>query len=230
MIQEMFQRLSGNSWLTSEDLASGFFQLSIAETDRHKTAFRDAFGQLWEYVRCDFGLKILPSAFASTVAELLGDRKGSGVENCLEDILIHSADFDHHLDLVPAVLSRLQAGGLSVNFAKSKWCFASLEFVGMVMDRQGVRLVESKLAAIAGLTPPTTVKELRAFLGMTGYLRQYVERYSILAAPLTDILRNTAFSSKRSRRLLIPWTGLHQHAFLSLKSALTSAPILAFPA
>ena len=52
----------------------------------------------------------------------------------------------------------------------------------MVVDRQGVRPAEYKLAAIAGLIPPTTVEKLRPFLGMTGYLRQYVERYMILAA------------------------------------------------
>ena len=79
----------------------------------------------------------------------------------------------------------------------------------MVVDRQGVRPAEYKLAAIAGLIPPTTVEKLRPFLGMTGYLRQYVERYMILAALKTDIMRNTAFASKRSRRLLIPWTELH---------------------
>ena len=67
-IQEMFQRLGANSWFTSIDLASGFFQLPIVEEDHHKTAFQDAFGQLWEYVRCGFGLKILPPAFARTVA------------------------------------------------------------------------------------------------------------------------------------------------------------------
>ena len=153
------------------------------------------------------------------VADLLGDAKGKGVDNYLDDILICSAGFDSHLALVAAVLTRLQAGGLSVNFAKSKWCCPSLEFVGMIVDRQGVRPAESKLATVAELTPPATVEELR-FLGMTGYLRQCVEGYSIRAAPLTDILRNPAFASKRSRRSLIPWTEQHQHAFLSLKSCL----------
>ena len=102
--------MSGNSWFTFIDLASGFFQLPIAEADRHKTTFRDAFGQLWEYVRCCFGLKILPPAFAIMVAELLGDLKGNGVENCPGDILMYIADSDHHLALVTAVQSRLQAG------------------------------------------------------------------------------------------------------------------------
>lgn len=93
-----------------------------------------------------------------------------------------------------------------------------------------MRPAESKLAAVEELTPPTTVEELRAFLGMTGYLGQYVERYSILAAPLTDILRHSAFASKLSSLSLIPSTEQHQHAFASLKSALISRPTLAFPA
>ena len=58
-----------------------------------------------------------------------------------------------------------------MNFTKSKWRCASLEFVGMVVDRQDGRPVESKLAAVAELSLPTTVEEVRAFLGITGYLR-----------------------------------------------------------
>ena len=159
----------------------------------------------------------------------MGDLKGNGVDNYLDDILIYTADFDGHLALIEGVLARLQGAGLLVNFAKSEWRWASLEIVGMVVDRQGVRPAESKISAVAELSPPTTVEELRAFLGMMGYLRQFMEGYSVLAAPLTDILRNKAFASKRSRRSLIPWLELHQHAFLALKSALTSFPILAFP-
>ena len=184
----------------------GFFQFPIAEPDRHKTVFRDAFVKLWDYERCGFGLKILLPAFASMVADLLGDLKGDGVENYLDGILIYSADFDQHLALIEAVLARLLGVGLSVNFAKSKWCYASLEFVCMVVEGQGVTPAE--------LSPPTTVEELRAFLGMTGYLRQFVEGYYVLAAPLSDILHNKAFTSKRSRRSLIPWLELHQPASL----------------
>ena len=164
-IQGIFQRLAGSGWFTSIDLASGFFQLLIAEPDRHETAFRDAFGQLREYKRCGFGLKILPPAFASMVADLLGDLKGNG------DILIYSADFEGHLALIEVVLTRLQGAGRSVNFAKSKWCCASWEFVGMVVDRQGVRPAESKIEAVTELSPPTTVEELRSLSKDTAYWR-----------------------------------------------------------
>ena len=109
-IQGLLQRLSGSGWLTAIDLASGFFQLPIAGPDRHETAVRDAVGQLGEYERCRFGLKILPPAFASKVAGLLGDMKGDGVDNYLHD-MIYSADFDGHLALIEAVLARLQGAG-----------------------------------------------------------------------------------------------------------------------
>ena len=87
-MQGIFQHCQGCSWFTSIDLASGFFQLPIAESDRYKTVFCDAFGQFGEYVRCGFGLKILPPAFATMVAELLSELRGNGVDNYLDDILI----------------------------------------------------------------------------------------------------------------------------------------------
>ena len=65
-----------------------------------KRAFRDAFGQLWENERCGFGSKTLLPAFDSMVAGLLGDSKGDGVENYLENVLIYSGDFDQHLALI----------------------------------------------------------------------------------------------------------------------------------
>lgn len=127
-------------------------------------------GKLWEYEWCGFGWKILPPAFASMVADCLGDLKGDGVDNYL-----HIADFDENLALVEAVLRSLQGGGRSVNFAKSECCCTSLELVCMIVNRQGVRPAESKVPAVAKLFPPGTVEELRGFLGMTGYLRQFVE-------------------------------------------------------
>ena len=78
------------------------------------------FGQLWEYVRCGFGLKILPPAFASMVAGLLSELRGNGVENYLDDILMYTKGFDEHVALIEVVLSRLQSAGPSVNLLKSR--------------------------------------------------------------------------------------------------------------
>lgn len=71
----------GAGYFPSTDLALGFTQLDIAEDDTHKTAFRDAYGELWEFNRCDFGLKTLPSCFAAHAGEVLGLLKRRGVRS-----------------------------------------------------------------------------------------------------------------------------------------------------
>ena len=76
---------------------------------------------------------------------------------------------------------------------------------------------------------PTNIEELRTFLGLTGYFRQFVENYSIIAAPLTNILRNKEFATKRARTFAIPWTVEQEGAFASLKKSLASPTVLAFP-
>ena len=88
---------------------------------------------------------------------------------------------------------------------------------------------EPKLQAVSDMQRPNTVEELRTFLGLTGYLRQFVENYSITAAPLTNILRNKNFASKRSRKMPISWEGEQEEAFKGLKKAVASAKGLAFP-
>jgi len=84
----------------------------------------------------------------------------------LDDIIIYTKRVEGHLDLLRQVLEKLSKAGLSVNFSKSWWCCPQQEFVGMVVDRLGVRPSQSKIDAIAQLTRANTVEEARALLGM----------------------------------------------------------------
>jgi len=223
-IQSIFDGMKGASCFTSIDLASGFTQLEIAEEDKHKTAFRDAHGTLWELNRCGFGLKTLPAGFAAFVGGALGSLKGKGVQNWLDDIIIYTKRVEGHLDLLRQVLEKLSKAGLSVNFSKSWWCCPQQEFVGMVVDRLGVRPSQSKIDAIAQLTRANTVEEVRALLGMTGYLRKFVPRYSALVAPISNLLRDKRFATKRARKLKVPWGKEQDKALAALILALTSPP------
>ena len=99
----------------------------------------------------------------------------------------------------------------------------------MIIDSTGLYPAPSKLDAIARMPRPHTVEELRTFLGLTGYLRQFVPNYSLTAAPLTNILRNKALASKRARKLTIPWSTAEEDAFQSLRETLASPKVLAFP-
>ena len=98
-IASIFDNMKGATCFTSIDLASGFTQLAIAEEDKHRTAFRDAHGELWEFSRCGFWLKTLLSGFPSYVGEALGPLKSNGVQNWLDDIIIHTRHVDGHVNL-----------------------------------------------------------------------------------------------------------------------------------
>ena len=208
--------MRGSTRFTSIDLASGFTQFEIAEEDKHKTAFRDAHGELWEFNRCDFGLKTIPSGFAAYVGEALGPLKGKGVENWLDDILIHTKSVDGHVELLEKVLERLLRFGLSVNLPKSIWCAPRQEFVGMVVSRLGVQPSETKIEAVAKLSRANTVEEVRALLGMGSYLRKFVKGYSSIVAPISNVLRDKRFASKRARKFLMPWEEEQDKAIVAL--------------
>ena len=98
----------------------------------------------------------------------------------------------------------------------------------MVVDINGIRPAPSEMEAVAKMPRPTNIEELRAFLGLTGCLRQFVKNHSIVASSLTNILRNKDFATKRAR-LPIPWTVEQEGASSSLKKSLASPTVLAFP-
>ncbi|CAM9901154.1 unnamed protein product, partial [Sphacelaria rigidula] len=226
-MQTTYSGLTGSKYFTSVDSASGFFQLEVAEEDRPFTAFRDARGHVWQYQRCRFGLTVRPATFHRPVSEALLPARG--VKKWLGNILWPSATFAGHMTGLRVVLYSLLKAGLTVNFQKSQWCTQQQDFVGMTIDASGIRPSQSKIEAIAQLGEPQRVEELRLCLGKTGYLRRYIKGDSNPAAPLTDLLRDPRFASKRARRMEIPWGDQQQQAFLDLKSALMSYPILAYP-
>ena len=141
-------------------------------------------------------------------------------------MIIYTPAVKGHLEHVGYVLTALWKAELSINFAKFRWFCAQQEFFCMVVDRLGLRPAPSKIEAVANLRPASTVEELRALLGMTGFLRKFVPLFSEIVAPLTDVLRNPNFASKRARKHKIPWGPAQDETLAKLIYCLTSAPIL----
>ena len=130
-MHRIFAGLRGKSFFTQVDLASGFHQITIAEKDRPKTAFRDADGQLHEFNRAGFGLTVLPAAFTRVVKKALAPPL-PGVDSWLDDIIIASRDWKEHLATLKEVFTRLLKAKLSVNFSKCHFAAPCQEFLGMV--------------------------------------------------------------------------------------------------
>ena len=157
-IQIIFDGLKGKKIFTQIDLASGYYQVEIAEQDKYKTAFCYPDGQLYELNREGYGIAVLPSAFTRIVRNALR-LPDDDVASWLDDIVIASVTWDEHLTSTVKVLSRLLAAGLSVNFAKYIFGAAIQEFLGMIIDSTSIRPAPSKLEAIEKMPPPSNVEE-----------------------------------------------------------------------
>ena len=117
------------------------------------------------------------------------------------------------------VFSVLLQHQLFVKRSKCEFGATQIDYLGHVINQGGVAMDNKKVDCMLQWPAPKTVKELRRFLGLTGYYRRFIRAYSTLAKPLTELLKKGEFK----------WTEQAQLAFDSLKKAMTTAPILALP-
>ena len=228
-INGILDRMKDSQFFTSLDLAQAYHQLELREEDKHKTAFRDPTGRLLEFNVCSFGICTIPAVFSATLGDDLRPVLGKGVEKWLDDILLHTKTLEEHFALLRRVLQILSEAGYVINFTKSEFFHAELEFLGVMVGRHGTRPAPSKVKAVQDMKMPSTVGEVRAFLGLAGYLRGFVPDFSGLVAPISDLLRNKEFSSKRARHRQVPWGPTQAAAFGEIVERLTTHPILTLP-
>ena len=228
-ITGMLDRMKDSKFFSSLDLASAYHQLELKEEDKHKTAFRDPTGRLLESNVCNFDISTIPAVFSATLGDDLREVLGKGLEKWSDDLLLHTKTLQEHFALLRRVLTLLKEGGYTVHFYKSEFFFPELEFLGVMVGRNGTRPAPSKIKALQELEMPTTVGEVRAFLGLAGYLRGFVPDFSAIVAPISDLLRNKEFSSKKARNRRVPWGAEQATAFGEIIQCLTTHPILILP-
>lgn len=228
-IEETLDSLTGARWFTTLDLASGYNQVPVAESDRHKTAFCTPFG-LYEWNRMPFGLCNAPGTFQRLMERLFGDQRHQSVLLYLDDIIVYSSSVQHHLQRLRMVLERLQAAGLKVKLEKCAFFREKVQYLGHVISSQGVATDPGKVEAVAQWPCPTTVSELRTFLGFVSYYRRFVEGFAQVAAPLHRLVTEAGRGKVSSRRqeLGALWSEQCEQAFRTLKQKLTTAPVLAY--
>ena len=127
-----------------------------------------------------------------------------GVRNWLADIIIPTCTFEEQLKLLRETFDCLRQSKLSVNVPKSDFCFSVVEWLGMIIDCFDLRPAPSKIEAITQLSQSSTVEDVRVLLEIAGYLRKFVPNYSSVLVPISDLLCDLRFRSKKARRLKIP--------------------------
>ncbi|CAB5199859.1 unnamed protein product [Rhizophagus irregularis] len=218
-IDELLERYETSKWFTSMDLAAGFHQVEMDEEDKEKTAFVCSLG-LFEFNVMPFGLKNAPATFQRLMNNVLYEFIGDFVEVYIDDIMIHSKNFEDHIIHVTKVLQKLREYNLVVKLKKSRFCEQQIEFLGHEIGKDGIKPNSKKVETISKIKEPQTLTELRSFLGLCSYYRRFIKDFSKRAKPLYKLLE---------KDVPYEWTDEQQDTFEWLKQCLTESPILSHP-
>jgi len=199
------------------DLKNGFHLIRIREEDEWKTAFRTRYG-LFEFQVMLFGLTNAPSTFQDMMNHIFSDMLNMGTLAYMDDILVYAETEEKHDEMVREVLKRLQNNGLAVSPEKCVWKAQEVEFLGYIIGRNGIRMSEEKVEAILGWKTPESLTETQSFLGFANFYRRFIQDYSRVARPLTEL-------TKKDKEW--NWNAEADAAFAELKKRFTTAPILA---
>ncbi|KAL0297786.1 UNVERIFIED_CONTAM: Retrovirus-related Pol polyprotein from transposon.6 [Sesamum radiatum] len=187
-VDELLDELHGASVLSKLDLRAGYHQIRVAPEDTYKKAFRTVDGH-FEFLVMPFGLSNAPSTFQSVMNDLFRPFLCRFVLVFFDDILIYSNSWSSHLAHLDQVLLLLQDNYSFAKLSKCTFGVATVDYLGHVISTVGVAADPAKFQAIADLPPPRSLTKLRAFLDLTRYYHRYVQHYTAIAGPLTDLLK-----------------------------------------
>ncbi|KAF9758233.1 Retrovirus-related Pol polyprotein from transposon, partial [Nosema granulosis] len=196
-IDEILDRLSGAKIFSNLDATSGYYQIGIDEKDKEKTAFAWK-GGLYEFNRMPFGLCNAPATFQRAMDEIIGNCFSDFVIPYLDDIIIFSRNETEHLQHLNIVLNKLKASGLALNKKKCNFLKEEIKILGNVVSRGYIKPDPSKIETIKKYPFPLNLKELRAFLGLVNYCREYIMNYAELTHPLFNQLKGELKNSTKA--------------------------------
>ncbi|KAJ9514422.1 hypothetical protein QJQ45_012357 [Haematococcus lacustris] len=223
-VENMLDRLHGATVFSKIDLRQGYHQIRIAPEDIPKTAFSTRYGH-FEFTVLPFGLCNAPATFQRLMNDIFRQELDDHVIVYLDDILIFSRTHEEHARHLDRVLSLLRQHKLYAKLSKCEFGRSQTEFLGHIITSTGIACDPNKVVAINSWPVPTTVHEVRSFLGLANYYRRFVNNFSTIAEPLTALTQ----ADGHDKQGKVTWTSAQQSAFDALKHALTSAPILIAP-
>ncbi|GJT43704.1 putative reverse transcriptase domain-containing protein [Tanacetum coccineum] len=218
-IDDLFDQLQGSSVYSKIDLRSGYHQLRVREEDIPKTAFRTRYGH-YEFQVMPFGLTNAPAVFMDLMNRVCKPHLDKFVIVFIDDILIYSKSKQEHEKHLKIILDLLKKEELYAKFSKCEFWIPKVQFLGHVIDSEGIHVDPAKIESIKDWASPKSPTEIRQFLGLAGYYRRFIEGFSKIAKPMTKLTQ---------KKVKFEWGDKQEAAFQLLKQKLCSAPILALP-
>ena len=228
-IDETIDNLSGSMYFSKLDLRSGYWQVGMKESDKSNTAFSVGPSGFYECNRMAFGLTNAPATFQRLMERCMGDIHLKECLIYLDDVIIYSETLTEHFSRLENVFLRLEEAGLKLKGYKCEFFKTSVAYLGHIVGPEGVQTDPEKVQTLKEWPVPTSVKELRSFLGFASYNRRFVPVFASIAKPLNDLLigHPTNVGKRRKAAISWEWGNSEQQSFEMLIQRLTSSPTLA---
>uniref|UniRef100_A0A151UGZ5 Transposon Ty3-I Gag-Pol polyprotein n=1 Tax=Cajanus cajan TaxID=3821 RepID=A0A151UGZ5_CAJCA len=187
-IDDLMDQLRGASVFSKIDLRSGYHQIRVKEGDIPKTAFRTRYGH-YEYVVMPFGVTNAPAVFMDYMNKIFWPFLDKFVVVFIDDILIYSRTPEEHGKHLRLVLEILKAKQLYAKLSKCEFWLDEVKFLGHVISVEGIVVDLAKVESVLQWERPRTVTDIRSFVGLAGYYRRFIEGFSKIVTPLTQLTR-----------------------------------------
>ena len=215
-VDDLQVKLAKASRFSKLDLNNAFHQLELEESSRYITAFQTE-DRIKQFKCLSFGINSASEELQHALRELLADIDGA--TNIADDILIYGVSENDHDNILSKVLERLSSRGVTLNLNKCVFDKLNLEYFGYIFSASGMRPSESKVQALKQMSQPESPKDVHSFLGLTNYLKRFINNYSTITHPLRELTKkNSEFK----------WTAECEQSFSHLVSVLTKETIISY--
>ena len=222
-IDSILSKLNESKFLSTIDLKSAFWQIPLDEASKPKTAFAVPGRGLFHFNVLPFGIADSPRTMQRLIDNLFGPSLEPHLFGYLDDLIISTSTIEKHIEILTEVHKRLKTANLTINLSKCKFVRASLPFLGFIVDSEGIRTDPEKVKTIHEYPRPSTVTQIKRFLGMIGWYRRFIPDFSTHSAIITALMAG----KKKSQPIV--WSPEANKSFEELKSRLTKAPVLVAP-